>query len=290
MVESPPTSGRSTPRSFNGPRSAASPFDVDIGGGQREELRRQLESTRAELALLQEMGHLKDTQLKVLVKVQKQGAATGRIERWVLSTLSPVFHAWARLGAMEQARRGPRREAVKQKESARNQAALAHEKEQQVAALCDRVARIKHNAQCKLAELSEANKKLAAALEEKDKVLLEQEAAAKHLQRASHAQGGREVELQLELQQARDELQRSRGEAEARQGAASGADRARVAAAAELREVRHELAASRTEAEDALAAAVAQAREARGKLAEARAHAARQDAHAEGLETEVGLP
>ena len=228
MAESPPASGRSTPRSFNGPRSAASPFDVDIGGGQREELRRQLESTRAELDLLQEMSRLKDTQLTVLVKVQKQGAATGRVERWVLSTLSPVFHAWARLGVMEQARRGPRREAVKQEESARSQAALTQQKEQQVAALCDRVARIKHNAQSKLAELSEANQKLAAALEDKDRAL-------------------------------RDELQRSRGEAEARQGAASGVERAREVAAAELREARHALAASRAEAEGSLAAAVAQA-------------------------------
>ena len=225
MAESPPTSGRSTPRSFNGPRSAASPFDVDIGGGQREELRRQLESTRAELDLLQERSRLKDTQLAVLVKVQKQGAAAGRVERWVRSTLSPVFHAWARLGAMEQARRGPRREAVKQEEAARSQAALTQQKEQQVAALCDRVARIKHNAQSKLAELSEANQKLAAALEHKDRTL-------------------------------RDELQRSRGEA---QGAAAGVERAREAAAAELREARHALAASRAEAEGSLAAAVAQA-------------------------------
>lgn len=225
MAESPPSSGRSTPRSFNGPRSAASPFDVDIGGGQREELRRQLESTRAELDLLQERSRLKDTQLAVLVKVQKQGAAAGRVERWVLSTLSPVFHAWARLGAMEQARRGPRREAVKQEEAARSQAALTQQKEQQVAALCDRVARIKHNAQSKLAELSEANQKLAAALEHKDTAL-------------------------------RDELRRSRGEA---QGAAAGVERAREASAAELREARHALAASRAEAEGSLAAAVAQA-------------------------------
>ena len=68
---------------------------------------------------------LKDTQLAVLVKVQKQAAAAGRVERWVRSTLSPVFHAWARLGAMEQARRGPRREAVKQEEAARKKAAKA---------------------------------------------------------------------------------------------------------------------------------------------------------------------
>ena len=170
MAESPSASGRSTPRSFNAPRSSASPFDVDIGGGQREELRRQLESTMAELDRLRLESRLKDTQLAVLVKVQKQAAAAGRVERWVRSTLSPVFHAWARLGAMEQARRGPRREAVKQEEAARNQAALTQQKEQQVAALCDRVARIKHNAQSKLTELSEANQKLAAAFEQKDKV------------------------------------------------------------------------------------------------------------------------
>ena len=41
----------------------ASPFDIDIGGGQREELRRQLESARAELAGLKESTLLKDTQL-----------------------------------------------------------------------------------------------------------------------------------------------------------------------------------------------------------------------------------
>ena len=227
MAESPPTSGRSTPRSFNGPRSAASPFDVDIGGGQREELRRQLESTRAELDLLQEMSRLKDTQLTVLVKVQKQAAATGRVERWVRSTLSPVFHAWARLGAMEQARRGPRREAVKQEEAARSQAALTQQKEQQVAALCDRVARIKHNAQSKLAELSEANQKLAAALEHKDKAL------PLTLTLTPTPTPTLTLTLTLTLTPTK-----------ALQGAAAEVERAREAAAAELREARGALAAS----------------------------------------------
>ena len=275
MAESPSASGRSTPRSFNAPRSSASPFDVDIGGGQREELRRQLESTMAELDRLRLESRLKDTQLAVLVKVQKQAAAAGRVERWVRSTLSPVFHAWARLGAMEQARRGPRREAVKQEEAARNQAALTQQKEQQVAALCDRVARIKHNAQSKLTELSEANQKLAAAFEQKEKALRDE------LQRSAAVERAREAAT-AELREAQRALAASRAEAEASRTAARGT-------AANPYPSPHPWLHTSPYPDPGPGPGPGpdpgpepeQAREARAQLVEVRAHAARQDTRAE---------
>ena len=258
----------------------SSPFDVDIGGGQREELRRQLESTEAELAKLQESAARKDTQLALLVKLKKQGEASERVGSWKRAVLSPVFHAWARLGAVEQVAK--RNEAV-----ATAQAALTQEKEQQVAALCDRVARIKSNAQSKLSELSEANKRMAAALEAKDKALLDAEARAKHLQRTSSAQGEREVELQLQLEQAQDELRTARRDAEEGQAVTVAAEAAREAAAEDACAARGEMARARAAAVEALAAAQDEAREARTRLAEAQAHVGRMDARAGGLEAEV---
>ena len=48
-------------------------------------------------------------------------------------------------------------------------AAKADEKEQQAAGLLERIARIKGNAQAKLAELFDANKRLQAALADKER-------------------------------------------------------------------------------------------------------------------------
>ena len=229
----------------------------------------------AELDRLRLESRLKDTQLAVLVKVQKQAAAAGRVERWVRSTLSPVFHAWARLGAMEQARRGPRREAVKQEEAARNQAALTQQKEQQVAALCDRVARIKHNAQSKLTELSEANQKLLAAFEHKEKALRDE------LQRSAAVERAREAAT-AELREAQRALAASRAEAEGSRAAARGT-------AANPYPSPHPWLHTSPYPGPGPGPGPGpdpgpepeQAREARAQLVEVRAHAARQDTRAE---------
>ena len=140
-----------------------------------------------------------------LRKLQKQETRASRVARWSLATVIPVFNAWCRATAAARVDRS----CARLEQQAAEAKALHAEKEVQKSALIDRMATVKANAHGKLSGLSDANRKLAAALEQKDKELVEAEAVAKHLRRAAGKQGEKEVELQLALDQCRAELQRT---------------------------------------------------------------------------------
>ena len=155
----------------------SSPFDVDMGGHQRAALRSELRGLRAELTASREERYLLETQVNVLRKLQKEARRGARIDMWQLRTLQPVFLAWYR--ELERGRASRRVTAAAAEAEAKR--ALAGEREEQVAALVDRVARVKTNAQSKLMALSDANKQLAAALEQKDAELRSVSHSAKRL-------------------------------------------------------------------------------------------------------------
>ena len=155
----------------------SSPFDVDMGGHQRAALRSELRGLRAELTASREERYLLETQVNVLRKLQKEARRGARIDMWQLRTLQPVFLAWYR--ELERGRAARRVTAAAAEAEAKG--ALAGEREEQVAALVDRVARVKTNAQSKLMALSDANKQLAAALEQKDAELRSMTHSAKRL-------------------------------------------------------------------------------------------------------------
>jgi uncharacterized membrane protein YgcG len=155
----------------------SSPFDVDMGGHQRAALRSELRGLRAELTASREERYLLETQVNVLRKIQKEARRGARIDMWQLRTLQPVFLAWYR--ELERGRAARRVTAAAAEAEAKG--ALAGEREEQVAALVDRVARVKTNAQSKLMALSDANKQLAAALEQKDAELRSMTHSAKRL-------------------------------------------------------------------------------------------------------------
>ena len=155
----------------------SSPFDVDMGGHQRAALRSELRGLRAELTASREERYLLETQVNVLRKLQKEARRGARIDMWQLRTLQPVFLAWYR--ELERGRASRRVTAAAAEAEAKR--ALAGEREEQVAALVDRVARVKTNAQSKLMALSDANKQLAAALEQKDAELRSMTHSAKRL-------------------------------------------------------------------------------------------------------------
>ena len=152
----------------------SSPFDVDMGGHQRAALRSELRGLRAELTASREERYLLETQVNVLRKLQKEARRGARIDMWQLRTLQPVFLAWYR--ELERGRAARRVTAAAAEAEAKG--ALAGERE---AALVDRVARVKTNAQSKLMALSDANKQLAAALEQKDAELRSVSHSAKRL-------------------------------------------------------------------------------------------------------------
>jgi len=155
----------------------SSPFDVDMGGHQRAALRSELRGLRAELTASREERYLLETQVNVLRKLQKEARRGARIDMWQLRTLQPVFLAWYR--ELERGRAARRVTAAAAEAEAKG--ALAGEREEQVAALVERVARVKTNAQSKLMALSDANKQLAAALEQKDAELRSMTHSAKRL-------------------------------------------------------------------------------------------------------------
>lgn len=194
-----------------GPRRN-SPFDVDLGGVKREELRAQRDALQVLVERLQEENRLKDTQIEVLRKLQKQETRSTRVERWCMAKIIPVFSAWCRVTAAARCERA----VARVEQEAGRMKSLHAEKEVQVSALIDRMATVKANAHTKLSGLNEANRKLAAALELKDKQLVESEAVVKHLRRAASNHGEREVDLQLQLDRCerrgtrRAEIQRGR--------------------------------------------------------------------------------
>eukprot|EP00966_Prymnesium_polylepis_P163303 3774276-Prymnesium_polylepis.1 len=155
-----------TPKRSNpGGSAGGSPFDLDLGGGQRDALRAQVATLEDRVAGLAEDRRLKELRIEALHKMQKQETRTVRVARWQLTTLGPVFGAWSRAVAVA-------RTARASADSEAQARAYATEKDTQVKALIDRLATVKSNATAKLSGLSEANRKLAAALEEKDKGLV----------------------------------------------------------------------------------------------------------------------
>lgn len=260
-----------------------SPFDVDLGGTQRDELRSQRDGLQGDVARLQEEQRLKDMQIEVLRKLQKQETRTARVEKWSMSIVIPVFSAWCRATS---AARVPRAVARLEQEAEESRA-LHGEKEVQVSALIDRIAAVKANAHSKLSGLSEANRKLAAALERKDKELVEAEALTKHLRRAARKQGEQEVELQLQLDACREELGRSQNALEATASASlTGQLSLKGQLAAESDRARSGGAQASTLLE-ALRAADARLLYLDGRVAELEAHCDRQAAYASGLQAET---
>jgi len=184
----PPDSPRA---STTGKVVATSPWSFDLGGAQRTELASRNEALAEDL-------RLQTSQLVALRQLQKGTAGDARIERWIARTTAPTFSAWRRAVVTWRAERLIEAERRANAAATAEAARAIQDKESQLGALADRVARVKANAQAKLTELSSANTQLAAALERKDQELLDAQARAKHLTRASGAQGEREVELQLE--------------------------------------------------------------------------------------------
>eukprot|EP00965_Chrysotila_dentata_P194085 6176140-Pleurochrysis_carterae.AAC.1 len=173
------------------------PWDLDLGGSQRVTLVQQLQQKEEEI-------RLKETQISLLRVLQKQGVREARIEKWMTRTLGPVFSAWHRAIIFERSHREAEAAAVSQQEATKALAA----KEEQIVALNERVARVKTNAQSKLATLSAANQQLAAALEAKEKDLAAAEVRAKQLKQSAGVHGKRELELRAQVAEV-TELHRS---------------------------------------------------------------------------------
>ena len=221
------------------PDDYSSPFDVDLGGQQRASLRSELRQMRVERDNADETRSLLETQVELLRKAQRDAGVAARVDGWRRQLCQPVFTAWCRLLERSRATR-----AVSQAE------ALTGEKESQVAALIDRVARVKSNASSKLSALSEANKELAAALELRDGELRVERTESKALRARAAASAQRESEAQAEL----DATARRLGEAEA---AARRLESERNAARGALRAERQSNLASGIECELSLHIALA---------------------------------
>ena len=158
---------------------------LDLGGEKRTEL-------RARVQALQEQAQLKNLQLEELQQLQKRSARDALIDGRRRAALAPVLSAWGRAVAAARAERAGaalRQQLLREQEEQHvaalaRAAAKADEKEQQAAGLLERIARIKGNAQAKLAELNDANKRLQAALADKESARAAADAAvAKRAQR-----------------------------------------------------------------------------------------------------------
>jgi len=158
---------------------------LDLGGEKRAEL-------RARVQALQEQAQLKNLQLEELQQLQKRSARDALIDGRRRAALAPVLSAWGRAVAAARAERAGaalRQQLLREQEEQHvaalaRAAAKADEKEQQAAGLLERIARIKGNAQAKLAELNDANKRLQAALADKESARAAADAAvAKRAQR-----------------------------------------------------------------------------------------------------------
>ena len=155
----------------------SSPFDVDIGGSQRAELRAQLRTVQSQLASVRQERAMLETQVDVLRRLQQEAKVAHLISYHRMHTLQPAFAAWGRfvVGAKGS------RTAARLTKDAEVKAAAMREKEEQVAALVDRVSRVKAKAQSKLSELHSANQQMAAALAQRDEELKAVKLHAKRL-------------------------------------------------------------------------------------------------------------
>jgi hypothetical protein len=260
MSETPP------PRTADpGP---SSPFDVDIGGSQRAELRAQIRTTQLQLTAANEERYLLETQITVLRKVQKEARVAARIETVQRRAIQPVFSAWSRYVAAARADRAYAPTLAALRKDLAAQAATISEKEGQVAALIDRVARVKSNAQSKLSELSDANQQLAAALEVREAEL------HKMRRRSSGERDALRQLATLRERAAEAEASRETAEAELRGERATGSPRSA-------------LHTQLVVALGALSAADAEVSQARAWVLEQRLHAERQAARLEGLHAEA---
>lgn len=148
--------------------TAPSPFDVDIGGHQRQELRAALRATSLELRAAREECGVLEAKWAELRTEYKTLQAAVRVEGHQRRMLLPVFHAWRRMIAAAVAQRSSDSAVATLERAASANAALADERAEQVAELTRRVARVKSNAQSKLGELSQANHKLMDVLKQRN--------------------------------------------------------------------------------------------------------------------------
>lgn len=239
-----------------------SSFDVDLGGVQRKELKSIVRSLRQELTACKDKGSLLETQVDVLRKLQKEARVVSIIDVWKLRTLGPAFVAWRALAmASRVAKAHTQQLAIITK--------AADEKQLEAEQLAARVARVKGNAQNKLTELSEANKQLAAALEQRDAEL---RGAAAHGQRTA----AEVAVLREELHAARTMLAETEHRAQAMNLAKLRAERSAAVLRVELQAALRMLSSVDGE--------IGSAREALG-AAEMRVQ--RQSAQCEGLQMEI---
>ena len=74
----------------------SSPFDVDIGGSQRAELRAQLRTVQSQLASVRQERAMLETQVDVLRRLQHEAKVAHLVSHHQMRTLQPAFAAWGR--------------------------------------------------------------------------------------------------------------------------------------------------------------------------------------------------
>ena len=172
-------------------------FDVDVGGHQRDVLLSQLRSMNFELRATRE-------ERDALRKLKRECTISARLERCQYRILHSVFMAWRRCCDQDILQRARERDA-------KAIGLIVSKKMAEITALTERVARVKANAQFRLCELSEANQKLAVALEHRDGALRSLKRRACNASRALAHEHGNAAGARTELEIAHVGLARAGG-------------------------------------------------------------------------------
>ena len=185
-------------------------------------------------------------QVGVLRKLQKEMRVSSIVDQWKRTTVGPPFAAWRAFTMAARVNKAhSHRLAMISKE--------AEAKQAEADQLAARVARVKGNAQSKLTELSEANKQLAAALEQRELELRGVAAQGKHAAGVAAAAQAELDGTRARLAEAEARLQREARRSERRGAELSAALRMFSSADGDLRGA-HEAAAAAV-AREGLAAA-----------------------------------
>ena len=223
-----------------------SSFDVDLGGAQRKELKAELRAARRDIASSRAARDMLEMQVGVLRKLQKEMRVSTIVDQWKRTTAGPPFAAWRAFTMAARVNKAhSQRLAMISKE--------AEAKQAEADQLAARVARVKGNAQSKLTELSEANKQLAAALEQRELELRGVAAQGKHAAGVAAAAQAELDGTRARLAEAEARLQREARRSERRGAELSAALRMLSSADGDLRG-EHEAAAAAV-AREGLAAA-----------------------------------
>ena len=223
-----------------------SSFDVDLGGAQRKELKAELRAARRDIASSRVSRDMLEMQVGVLRKLQKEMRVSTIVDQWKRTTAGPPFAAWRAFTMAARVNKAhSQRLAMISKE--------AEAKQAEADQLAARVARVKGNAQSKLTELSEANKQLAAALEQRELELRGVAAQGKHAAGVAAAAQAELDGTRARLAEAEARLQREARRSERRGAELSAALRMLSSADGDLRG-EHEAAAAAV-AREGLAAA-----------------------------------